>query len=317
MENTTESFHLNELNRDSIGSLNHGRPCVGPRVNLFEELNAFALQPGDSRWQVGDAEGPVVNDMPAWADQPAARPGPDQNSDVVEHDTPGRLANKTRKLGERRPCRRGVQPFAVPTGGRRRGATGALRDGRTEVGDIPLDRAQRVLMIHVNVIEAFHLAGLSVLNQRAIWAPEIAEASLSGRLRAFGSHFEDLLLCRQPWQHVARHVYELAVGGVPHLSDFQALRPEILVVFARVRRIPAEMPYRGLGPCQLRLRWGVDSGEEQVDVARLDRLVIVEGRLGGRRRKRLQVVVGRSLRVHRIQVNPKAAADYYLKPFPD
>src|SRR5713101_1606944 len=184
MESPTESFHFNELNRDSIGPLKHGRPRVGPRVDLLEELDAFALQPGHSRCQIRDAEGPVINDMPAWADQPAARPRPDQNGDVVEHDAPGRLAHKTRKLGERRPRWRGVQPFAVPTGGCRRSASGGWRDGRTEVGGIPLDRAQRVLMIHVYMIEAFHLAGLSVLNQRAIGAPEIAEASLSGRLRA-------------------------------------------------------------------------------------------------------------------------------------
>src|SRR6266849_5853946 len=133
MENTTDSFHLNELNRHSIGSLNNGRPRVGPWVDLFEELNAFALQPGHRRSQVRDAEGPVINDMPAWADEPAARPRPDQNSDVVEHDAPGRLANKPWKLGERRPRRRAVQLFAVPTGGCRRSATGAWRDGRTEV----------------------------------------------------------------------------------------------------------------------------------------------------------------------------------------
>ena len=57
------SFHLNDLNRDSIGSLNHGRPRVAPRVDLFEELNPFAFQPRHSRCQVRDAKGPMINDM--------------------------------------------------------------------------------------------------------------------------------------------------------------------------------------------------------------------------------------------------------------
>src|SRR3981189_632537 len=98
----TESFHFNDLNRDSIGSLNHGRPRVAPRVDLFEELNPFALQPGHSLWQGRNPEGPMINEMPACADESAARPGTDQNADGDEDDAPGRLANKTRKPGERR-----------------------------------------------------------------------------------------------------------------------------------------------------------------------------------------------------------------------
>src|SRR5579864_6895484 len=109
MDLHTGSFHLNDLNRNSIGSLNHGRPRVAPRVYLLEELDPFALQPGHGRCQVRDAEGPVIDDVPSWADEPAARPRPYQNVDVIERNAPGRLANKTRKLGERRPGRRRVQ----------------------------------------------------------------------------------------------------------------------------------------------------------------------------------------------------------------
>src|SRR5712691_438463 len=113
----------------------------------------------------------------AWA---AARPRPDQNADVVEHDAPGRLANKTRKLGERRSGRRSVQLFAIPSG-RCNGRTVATsRVGRTEVGYIPLDRTQRVLMIHVYVVETFHLAALRVLNHCPVRTPEIAEAPPAG-----------------------------------------------------------------------------------------------------------------------------------------
>ena len=116
-------------------------------------------------------------------------------------------------------------------------------------------------MIHVNVIEALHLAGLSVLDQRAVRTPKIAEASLPRGLHARGSHFQDLLLGGKPGQGVARHVHELAVCGVPHLRDFQTLGAELLVVFARVRGIPAEVPHRGLRPSQLCLGRRVDLGE--------------------------------------------------------
>src|SRR5207253_10487536 len=108
--------------------------------------------------------------------------------------------------------------------------------------DIPRDRAQRVLMIHVNVIEAFYLAGLRILDERVVRAAEIAEAALSRRLHALGSHFQDLLLRWKPRQRVAGHVDELAIGGVPHLRDFQALRAQLLVVLARLGSIPATMP---------------------------------------------------------------------------
>jgi hypothetical protein len=41
--NQGASFHLNEFNRHSIGSFNHGRTHVAPRVNLFENLDPLAF----------------------------------------------------------------------------------------------------------------------------------------------------------------------------------------------------------------------------------------------------------------------------------
>src|SRR5437868_2086785 len=163
----------------------------------------------------------MVNEMPARADEPASGPRPNQNADIVEHDAPGRLANKTRKLKERGPRWRAVQPFAIPRVRCDGRTTATLRIGRTKVGYIPLDRTERVLMIHVYVVESFYLSALSVLNHRAVRAPEIPEAPLTSRLRTLGSHFDDLLLCWESRQCVARHVNQLAVGCVPHLSDFQ------------------------------------------------------------------------------------------------
>src|SRR5438132_4824648 len=228
-----------------------------------------------------NAERTVVDEMPPGAHEPAARPGANQNGDVIEQDTSGRLTNKSRKLEERRPGGRSIRPFAISRVWCNRGTASALRHGRTEMSDIPGDRAQRVLMIHVNVTEALHLASLSVLDQRTVRAAEITEAALSSWLHALGSHFQDLLLGGKPRQSVAGHVHELAVRGVPHLRDFQTLGAELLVVFPRVRRIPAEMPHRGLRPGQLCLGWRVDLGEQQIDVPGLDRLVSVESCLRG------------------------------------
>src|SRR5579872_7155616 len=122
--------------------------------------------------------------MPACADEPTARPRANQNGNVVEHNTAGRLANKTRKLEKRRPGGRGIRPFAISRVRCKRSTAGALRHGCTEVSDVPLDRTQGVLMIHVYVIEAFYLAGLSVFDQCVVRAAEIAEAPLSRRLHA-------------------------------------------------------------------------------------------------------------------------------------
>jgi hypothetical protein len=144
---------------------------------------------------------------------------------------------------------------------------------------------------------------LSILNHRSVRPAQITKASLSGWLHSLASHLQDLLLRWQAWQSVARHVHELAVGGVPHLRDFQAFGVEVFVVLARVRRIPAEMPDRGLGPGQLCLRRSVYLREEQIYVACFDRLIAIERRPGGRHWKRLQVVVGGSFWVHRIQMN--------------
>src|SRR5579872_1818445 len=104
--------------------------------------------------------------MSPRAHEAAARPRANQNGNVVEHDASRRLANKTRKLEERRPGGRGIRPFAISRVRCNRSTAGALRHGRTKVSDIPRDRAQRVLMIHVYVIEAFYLAGLSVFDER-------------------------------------------------------------------------------------------------------------------------------------------------------
>ena len=99
-----------------------------------------------------------------------------------------------------------------------------------------------MLVIHVHVIEALDGASLGVLDHGAIGSAQVAEAAFARRLGPLLAHFEDLLLRRQPGQRVARHVHQLAISGVPHLRDVQSHLAELLVVLARVRRVPAEMP---------------------------------------------------------------------------
>mgnify|MGYP001050591373 CR=1 FL=1 len=78
------------------------------------------------------------------------------------------------------------------------------------------------------------LAGLRVLDHRAIGPAQVAEAALQRGFGALRAQFKDLLLRREPaslnGRHVARQVHELSVLRVPHLRDLQAHRPELLVV---------------------------------------------------------------------------------------
>ena len=60
-----------------------------------------------------------------------------------------------------------------------------------------------MLVIHVDVIEAFDRAGLRILDHRAVGSAQIAEAALPRRLRPLRAHFEDLFLRGQPGQRVA------------------------------------------------------------------------------------------------------------------
>src|SRR4030095_6068553 len=273
---TSLLFHLDQLNRHAIGPLDHGGPHTSRRVDLFEELDALSFQPAHGTVEVGNTQGPVIDDVPPRADQSSAGPRPDQNGDVVEVHAAGRLPDETRKLEERGPGRR--------SGGRlgRRTAPALWKRG-TEVLDVPAHGTQRMLVIHVHVVEPLHLTGLCVLDQRAVWTAEIPEASLPGRRSALRPQFQDLLLRRKSGQRVARHVDELSIGSVPHLGDLEAHRAKSLVVLARVWSVPAEVPDRRLWSGQLGLWRRVDFREEQIEVAGFDGFVTIEHRLTRRR----------------------------------
>ena len=73
----TRLFDLDELDRYPIGPLNHCGPSVAKRVDLLEEPDTFIRQPAHHRPKIGNAERPVIDDVPARADEPAAGPWPD------------------------------------------------------------------------------------------------------------------------------------------------------------------------------------------------------------------------------------------------
>ena len=190
------------------------------------------LQSRDRLIEIGRADRPVIDDLAARADQAAARPRTDRDRDVVDQHAAGRIAHEA-GLRKRRPRRRRVGlGLAVLERRRRRRRALARRHLRAEVRDVPVHRAVRMLVIHVHVIEALGRPRLRVLDHRAVGPAQVAEAAFARRLRALRAHLEDLFLRRQSRQRVARHVHELAVGGVPHLRDRQSHRAELLVVLA-------------------------------------------------------------------------------------
>src|SRR2546427_95921 len=78
------------------------------------------------------------------------------------------------------------------------------RDRCSKMHDVPLDRTQRVLMIHMDVIEPLDLAGLSIFDQRIVWASKIPKTSLARRRDSLGAQFQNLFLRRQSGQRIAR-----------------------------------------------------------------------------------------------------------------
>src|SRR5207247_9241223 len=94
-------------------------------MNVLQKLDSFALQPGHRGRQIGNAERPVVDNVPACADEAATRPRPDRNRDVIEEYGAGGITDKTRKLGKRRP--RGGAYWCMPRAGRLSAAPGIRR----------------------------------------------------------------------------------------------------------------------------------------------------------------------------------------------
>src|SRR5438876_344405 len=105
--------------------------------------------------------------------------------DVIEEYGAGGIPDKTRKLGKRRP--RGGSVWLLAVAGRLRRAAGIRRDRCSKMHNVPLDRTQRVLMIHMDVIEPLDLAGLSIFDQRIVWASKIPKTSLARRRDSLGA----------------------------------------------------------------------------------------------------------------------------------
>ena len=163
---------------------------------------------------------------------------------------------------------------AAPASPRR--AAGSFR---AEMQAVPLHRAHRMLVIHVHVVEALGGARLRVLDHRAVRPAQIPEAALPRRLRPFRPQFENLLLRWKTWQRVARHVHERAVRSVPHLRDLQAHRrgSDRCTCASWAYSTRSATP-RSAGR-SVRSAAASPPSEQDVDVAGLDRLEAVVGRL--------------------------------------
>src|SRR5213080_4639548 len=138
------------------------------------------------------------SNVPSCADKAAARPRPDGNRDVIEEYGAGGIPDKTRKLGKRWP--RGGSVWLLAVAGRLRRSPGIRRDRCSKMHNVPLDRTQRELMIHMDVIEQLDMAGLNIFDQRIVWASKIPKTSLARRGDSFGAQFENLFLRRQSGQ---------------------------------------------------------------------------------------------------------------------
>src|ERR1043166_5972500 len=121
--------------------------------------------------------------MAARADEAAAGPRADGNGNVVKEKSDAEGTDET-GLREGWPRRRRVKLLAIPGRQRSRRAGASLRQRSAEMRDVPLHRADRVLVVHVHVVEPFDSAGLRVFDHDAVGAAQVAKAAVARRLHA-------------------------------------------------------------------------------------------------------------------------------------
>src|SRR5438105_1937862 len=137
----------------------------------------------------------MVDDLATSADESATRPGSNRNRDIAEIYPTGRFPDET-GLCKRRPRRWRIRHRPAIATRRRLRSAAALRHRCAQMADIPLHGANRMLVIHVDVIETFDVPGLRIFDQRSVGTSKVAEASLPCGLSSLFPHFEDLFLCR-------------------------------------------------------------------------------------------------------------------------
>ena len=182
----------------------------------------------------------------------------------------------------------------------------ALAHRRVEVLFVPEQRAERLLVPHMHVVEALGRIVAGDLEQRVLGAARhIGEAALTGRLDAARARLGDLRLGqaervadRGPGVAADQHRAAL-VGRIerPHLD----LRPLLERGDGRLRilDVPAEMPDRALRPGRRRRLDLVE--QDQHVVRRCQRRQPAPARLAGAR-ELPRVEIDRRVRIDRAQM---------------
>ncbi len=88
------------------------------------------------------------------------------------------------------------------------------RHGHIQVRLIPELRAERLLLVHVNVIEALGRHVALVFDERIVGTAQVGEPSAAGRLHAFGLGVSDLRAGQSQYAAVPGYV-SLLTNTVP------------------------------------------------------------------------------------------------------
>ncbi len=170
-------------------------------------------------------------------------------------------------------------------------AAPALWHRRVQMFLVPELRAERILVVHVHVVEALGRHVALHFDERIVRPPHVGEAGAANRLDVRPLRLFDSLLCQSKdaagtGPRVAVDVDRAAfIGGVER-QQRDAVGPQPRHCVPLVRHVPAEVPHRGL---RLRRRRLIDSREQHEDVVRRRERWNAAPRRLGRARERLRV----------------------------
>src|SRR6185312_5475517 len=294
-----------ELDRFLARSLDHRGARVAERIGAVEQPDPLALELGDPGVEVRDPEADVVLLLAERADQRlAALVGVPSQHHVAELDPGARVAEHAFAV-ERRPAPVvAARHLAIRLAERRRGKAGA--DRGVEVLLVPEQRAERVFLPHMDVVEALGRVVAGDLDQHFLRPLEIGEAAAALWLGAGGLGLGDLAAVEA--ERVADAGPGIAadkdraarLAGVERQDVDLGAGDVVAERLAGVGDVPAEMPDRAL---RLGRRRSVDLVEQdQAIVGRGERLVAAPyGR--GRARELARIEGDRRVGIDRVEVD--------------
>src|SRR5262249_41287934 len=161
----------------------HDGARIAERVGLLEEFDAFGAQFIDPGVEIADAQRYVVLQLPARPGEgPVALVGVPHHRYVAEFDTGPRRTEHPFEI-ERRPGAIGSAPGLVGSFSGR-----IARPHRSiEMLLIPAERADRIFLVEMYVVEALGRVVPGIFNESVVGSPHIGEPAAARRLGAFGS----------------------------------------------------------------------------------------------------------------------------------